>query len=231
MSEIPFQVVRSPKRKTASIQIDGTSVVVRVPMNLSDKSIEEIVQKKSRWIKEKLKFQEEILSRIKSREYVNGESYRFLGEDFYLSVADGKPKRVQLKNGRFVVQIPSDYSTEKKKKHIRSQMTKWYREHALTCLNGKVKRFSRVFGVSPVSVSVKSYKSRWGGCSRDGHLTFNWAVVMAPHRYVDYLVVHELCHLVHMNHSREYWEKVASTIPDYQECRDWFRFNGVTLVV
>ncbi len=231
MSEISYQVIRSSKRKTVSIQFDGTSVVVRAPKNLSEEIIVQIVQKKSRWIKEKLKIQEEVLSRIKPRKYIDGELYSFLGENYLLKVVDGKPGRVQLKHERFVVQIPDDFSTEKKKEFIRTQMIEWYQEHGLICLNNKVKRFSEVLGVSPSSVGIKSYKSRWGSCSRDGNLTFNWRVIMSPHRYVDYLVVHELCHLVHMNHSREYWEKVESIIHDYQECRNWFRLNGVTLNV
>jgi predicted metal-dependent hydrolase len=75
-------------------------------------------------------------------------------------------------------------------------------------------------------VGVKEYKARWGSCSSSGDVTYNWRIIMAPHHIVDYIVVHELCHLLEHNHGPKYWKHVKSVVPDYKECREWLKVNG-----
>lgn len=79
------------------------------------------------------------------------------------------------------------------------------------------------------SVKVKSYKSSWGSCSRSGDISFHWAIIMAPHYIVDYVVVHELCHMIHHNHSPAFWQQVEKVLPNYSECRGWLKVNGQEL--
>ena len=76
------------------------------------------------------------------------------------------------------------------------------------------------------SVGIKNYKSRWGSCTAEGDITFNWKVIMAPNRIVDYVVVHELCHLIHHDHSPKFWREVERFMPDYLECKEWLKHNG-----
>ena len=80
-------------------------------------------------------------------------------------------------------------------------------------------------------MGIKDFKSKWGTCSTRGDISYNWRVVIAPHRIVDYVVVHELAHLTHLDHSSIFWRQVAHLIPDYKECREWLKVNGVSLVV
>ena len=91
------------------------------------------------------------------------------------------------------------------------------------------RRLSKVIGVSPKSVSIKNYKSRWGSCSSNGELTYNWRIILAPHRIVDYVVVHELCHLLEHNHSPKYWKHVEHYVPNWREHRDWLRKHTTEL--
>jgi hypothetical protein len=93
-------------------------------------------------------------------------------------------------------------------------------------LRKKVEHYSRIVGASPSSVVIKSFKGRWGGCHTRGKLDFNWKIIMAPNRIVDYVVVHELCHLHHHNHSPAFWMCVKQAFDNYQECRNWLKENG-----
>jgi len=81
-------------------------------------------------------------------------------------------------------------------------------------------------GVTPSSVGIKSFKSRWGSCHVNGDIVFNWKIVMAPNRIVDYVVVHELCHLKHHDHSPKFWKAVEKVIPDYKDCKRWLKDNA-----
>ena len=81
-------------------------------------------------------------------------------------------------------------------------------------------------GVNPASAGVKGYKSRWGSCHSDGRVYFNWRIIVAPHSIVDYVVAHELCHLVHHDHSKKFWKLLGTIIPDYAERKEWLKVNG-----
>jgi predicted metal-dependent hydrolase len=102
----------------------------------------------------------------------------------------------------------------------------WYQEHAIVRLRQKVKRYAKQMGISPASVGVKGYKSRWGSCHSDGRIYFNWRIIVAPHSVVDYVVVHELCHLLQHDHSKKFWKRVCRVLPDYEERKAWLKLNG-----
>lgn len=109
---------------------------------------------------------------------------------------------------------------------VRQSLKQWYQTRALEKLKEKTKRYASILGVTPKSVDVKEYKSRWGSCSSSGDVTCNWRTIISPHHIVDYIVVHELCHLLEHNHGAKYWKHVQSIIPNYKECREWLKVNG-----
>ena len=86
-------------------------------------------------------------------------------------------------------------------------------------------------GVKLQSVGVNEYKARWGSCSSNGGVTYNWRIIMAPHHIVDYIVVHELCHLLEHNHGPKYWKHVQNVVPNYKECREWLKVNDESMRV
>ena len=126
------------------------------------------------------------------------------------------------------VQVPGARTNPGK---VKDALTQWYRTHAEQKLKEKAERYSKIIGVSPSSVSIKTFKGRWGSCDNRGLVQFNWKAIIASNRIVDYLVVHELCHLKQHNHSPKFWKCVESVFPDYQECREWLKENGRTLEV
>ena len=129
-----------------------------------------------------------------------------------------------MKNGYFLTTIPkTEEDTNKQVKHL---LMGWYQSHAEKHLKEKTNRLSELVGAAPVSVSIKNYKSRWGSCSSNGVIDYNWRIILAPHYIIDYVVVHELCHLLEHNHSPKYWRIVEKIIPNWKNYRDWLRHNS-----
>jgi len=136
-----------------------------------------------------------------------------------------------FRQGKLTISVPRQWTGKDREQHIVRELTAWYQEQALRHLREKTARHAERLGVHPSSVGIKSYRSRWGSCHRDGRVYFNWRIIMAPHSVVDYVVVHELCHLVHHNHSPAYWKLVTHTCPDYRDAKTWLKVNGQTLDV
>lgn len=221
------EIIRTGRRKTVSVSVQEGRVSMAVPEALSDSRIESLLAKKARWIKEKLLLQSEA-EPVKPREYVSGESFTYLGRNYRLKVEFGKPVSVKLRQGRLWVRVPEGCNNPGK---VRNALSWWYRTHAEQKLREKVERYARVIGVYPTAVRIKTFKSRWGSCDSRGLVQFNWKIIIAPNRIVDYLVVHELCHLKQHNHSPRFWTCVEAVFPDYKECKEWLKQNGRILEV
>lgn len=149
------------------------------------------------------------------------------GRNYRLKILRGTDGEVKLKGGYLEVGL----SKKPKDGDIRNALVEWYEQHALERLIEKTKRYAGIMGVTPHLISVRDYKSRWGSCSSKGEISYNWRIIIAPHHIVDYVVVHELCHLKHPNHSPAYWKSVKREISDYEVCRRWLKEHGSSLVI
>ena len=228
-----YQVIRRPRRKTASISVQpDCSVQILVPSFLSDLKIEELVQRKSGWIKTKISQFEEIRRNSGAKQYVSGECFTYLGRNYRLKVVPGVQKEycAKLLHGRLQVYVPAGAgSSNEREAHdqlVIRQLSAWYRQRAAVRLREKTQRYAARLLVAPVSVGIKEYKARWGSCHTDGRIYYNWRIIAAPHSVVDYVVVHELCHLVHPDHSQRFWNLLATILPDYAERKAWLKVNG-----
>lgn len=110
-------------------------------------------------------------------------------------------------------------------------LEKRYREAAKEYIPKRVAFYHELTGGNYTKITIRDQKTRWGSCSANGTLSFNYRLMLAPPRVLDYVVVHELCHLTHMNHSREFWDMVGSILPDYKEYKKWLKENGHTLTI
>jgi len=228
--DFPIEIIRTERSKSASIEIEDDTVKVTVPQNLSDLRIEELIKNRTVWIRQKLKIQTETI-RPKDKEYVNGETFSYLGRNYRLKCLSGGSGEAKLTNGYLTVWLTKDASGAAEGGCVRQSLQQWYQARALEKLKEKTKRYSAILGVSPQSVGVKEYKARWGSCSSSGDVTYNWRIIMAPHHIVDYIVVHELCHLLEHNHGPKYWKHVQNVVPNYKECREWLKVNGLSLKI
>ena len=221
------EIVRTNRIKTASIKVVEGSVSVVTPKDLPVVRVEQLIKQKTQWIKDKIRIHEKVLS-ARPKEYVSGECFSYLGKNYRLKVVQGVSFSVKLKNGRLVVQVPR---SKREPDTIRDALIQWYQARAEAKLKEKSERFAKMIGVTPVSVGIKSFKSRWGSCHQDGRILFNWKVIMASSSIVDYVVAHELCHMHHHNHSPEYWRCVEQVVPDYLGCKEWLKENAGLLQV
>ena len=224
--EFPVEVIRTDRKRSASIYLDGERIKVRVPKSLSDSRVRDLIEKKSPWIKRKLK-EAELAAPPKPKELVSGETFSYLGRNYRLKVLPGNSSSLKLKGGYLEASISGFSKT--REEEVRSLLLDWYQRHAQERLEEKTHRYAKILQVEPNCVSIKDYKSRWGSCSTTGDISYNWRIVMAPHRIVDYVVVHELCHLLEHNHSAVYWRHVERIISDFQECRKWLKRNSERL--
>ena len=224
--DLSIEVVRTKRRKTASIKVIDGAVQAIVSEKLSDGRVEALIQKRTPWIRKKLREQSQAVT-PKPKEYVSGESFTYLGRNYRLKVSRGTDRGVKLMGGYLEVGLPK----KPKDGDVRNALVAWYEEHALKRLTEKTARYSGIIGVLPNSISVRNYKSRWGSCSSKGDISYNWRIIIAPHNIVDYVVVHELCHLKHPNHSPAYWKSVKREFSDYEVCRQWLKNHGGSLMI
>ncbi len=163
-----------------------------------------------------------------AREYVSGEALPYLGRNYRLKVVEGELAPTKLLNGRIIVTVPEPSSQTH---YIQRALVNWYKRHANKKVREKVLRYANIVGVETGVIRVRDFKSRWGSCTPYGDLEFNWVIVMAPNRVVDYVVIHELCHLLHHDHSPQFWKEVERVMPDYKEHKEWLKQYGHGLIV
>jgi predicted metal-dependent hydrolase len=228
--DFPIDVIRTSRRKTASITIEGGIVQFSIPEKLSDKRLQNLIADRTPWIKQKLLLQSDTAP-VRPKEYVSGESFAYLGRNYRLKLSQRPTEGLKLKSGQLVLGVDKKLSESNGKAFIRSELEAWYHLHAERRLREKAKRYAGIIGEEPNSVSLKDYKSRWGSCSVTGDIFFNWKIIIAPHRIVDYVVVHELCHLLEYNHSPKFWKRLERVIPDYLDRKNWLKHNGNGLMI
>ena len=225
-NELSIQVVRSRRRrKTSSIIISNGIVKVVVPDQISDFTIKELINKRIPWIRKKLKDELNITPAI-VKNYVDGESFTYLGNNYKLKSFVRNISFVKVSSDYINVSLP-----KKSKENIKGLLERWYKEKAIEILTEKTNRYAKIIGVSPTAVSVGDYKSKWGSCSIEGKISYNWKIIIAPSRVLEYIVIHELCHMLEHNHSKEYWRHVNTYCKDFKESRKWLRMNGKYLVI
>ena len=225
-NELLIQVVRSRRRrKTSSIIISNGIVKVVVPDQISDFTIKELINKRMSWIKKKLQDESNIKPAI-VKEYVDDESFTYLGNNYKLKSFVRNVSFVKVSSDYINVSLP-----KKSKENIKGLLERWYKEKAIEILTEKTNRYAKIIGVSPTAISVGDYKSKWGSCSIEGKISYNWKIIIAPSKVLEYIVIHELCHMLEHNHSKEYWRHVNTYCKDFKESRKWLRMNGKYLVI
>jgi predicted metal-dependent hydrolase len=165
------------------------------------------------------------------RQFVSGELLPYLGRQARLFVIPADVKRVAVRFTRrcFEVTVPRELNGDARRAAIDRELTRWYRAQAAERLSAAVRRWAGLSGYAPRAVLIRAQRQRWGSCSPDGTLRFNWRIVLAPPAVIDYVVVHELAHLRLPNHSSAFWAEVARLMPDYPERRARLKALGPSL--
>lgn len=221
MEDIPYTVIRK-KRRTASIIVrPDSSVEVHVPLRLAEKHVREMVREKSRWILRKRREAVEQIGKFPPHEYREGETFYYLGRKILLRISRGTGRGVEVLDRELIVHVPLKGDVD-----VRKRVVRFFHTAALSAIRSRVIFYSSKLGLHPGPVRVRNMKSRWGSCSSSGALTFNVRLAMAPMSVIDYVVVHELCHLKEANHSQAFWALVEAAMPAYRREKDWLRKHG-----
>lgn len=221
--DFQVEVKRTNRKKSASISLQRDTVRISVPRFIPDTAIRELIIKRTPWIKKKLR-EYSLRKTIKPTKYISGEILPYLGRNYQLEVINGTDNSVKLIGGCLVATIDRNKSNTKNSPKV--LLENWYKIKAEKKLTEKTDYFSKLIGVYPKSLTVKNYKSRWGSCSIKGDLSYNWRIILAPNHILDYVVVHELCHLLEHNHSKKYWQHVEDYFPEWKNSRNWLRQNN-----
>lgn len=226
--DIEYRLLDGADRKTTDIIIerDG-SICVRPPLHMSAEQVDAIVENKRIWIYKNLAEWKELNTARVKREWKNGESFLYLGRNYRFGFIDEPATALQLKDGRFYAS--RSIFENAGESALRDAFIDFYTQKGIERLKKRVDYFTPKVGVTCNKVIVKDLGFRWATCSVNGDLSFHWKCMMAPSKVIDYIIVHELCHLHHRDHTTAFWNEVDKILPDYYERKEWLRINGASL--
>ncbi len=195
------------KRKKLSIHIDSSGfITVKVPKNTSKEIIISAIEHQGKWILEKLHEISAVRESPQKREYHHQGRFFYLGKEYLLH------ELIET----------NEIGEEELKKNLK----KFYISSCKKIVGERIKIYQQQLGVKPKIIEIVESKIKWGSCSSDKKLTFNYQLAMAPIEVIDYVIIHELCHLIHMNHDRSFWRLVGSIVPDYKKKQEYLARHG-----
>ena len=216
------------RKRTISLQVKDNKLIIKAPRTVSRKNLDEVIQNKQKWIKRRaiLDFEEQ---KLRNRKFINNEKFFFRGNEYRLSLILGGKEEVKIVDGLLLVTFKDDRAIESK--NVKSLIEDWYVRESAKILNTRTYEFAKKMKVRPTGITVKNYVAKWGSCTAKNKISYNWRIIMAPDCIVDYLIIHELCHIIEHNHSKNFWDYVGTYCEDFQKKRKWLRENGHKLVL
>ena len=222
---IEFRLTRNPRRKRIALIVhrDG-NIEVRAPQNASDEHVEDFVRNQADWVRGRLAQ----AAATPRRRWVDGETLLYRGEPHVLEVRTHEyPVATAVARDRsLLIMVPHTHHDGARAESVRRAVHRWMVDRALEVTRERLPELAQHVGVSPRRVTIKDMKTRWGSCSHKGNISISFRIVMAPPEVMDYLIIHELCHMAHPNHSPDFWRLVGTIIPEYECHRAWLRKHG-----
>lgn len=207
------------RRKSITITVErDRSVIVRAPEGIAASGVRTAVAAKKLWIYEKLRHPQKYSSHVSKKEFVSGETVPYLGRNYRLEVKRGSEENIRFVGKFIVTGATSDRASK--------LFTKWYHEKAKVQITERVIRHARNLGVQFNAVHISELKYRWGSCTPKNNLNFNWKLIKAPVFVIDYVIVHELAHLLENNHTARFWGIVKTQVPEFMKAKAWLREHG-----
>ncbi len=223
MKDIKIEKIIRTKRKTIGLQItDDATLIIKVPYHIGEDEIKNILLKHKNWINKKVKKIKERKIKYYPKKFIEGEKFLFLGKYYKLKIEKREELKLNINEKYFVI---SEAPLALKKRLF----TEWYKKNGYKVISERVKYYVQKYGFSYNKINITDAKKRWGSCSPSNNLNFSLRLIMAPIDIVDYVIVHELCHLKEKNHGKSFWRKVKSIMPDYKEKERWLKENGYFL--
>ena len=215
------QLFRTRRRTLAVIVEDDGRIVVRAPLRMHKGDIDEFVNAREKWILTKQAQALKRSARFVTKQYVSGEVFLYQGDPYRLEIEDVQ-RQPLIFNGGF-------HLSKASLPRAQAIFEKWYRRQAFRVISERAGLFAATNDFTFNQIKITAARKQWGACGPGGNLRFTWRLVMAPLPIIDYVVVHELVHLHHRNHSKRFWGKVKSILPDFRQREDWLEEHGVLL--
>lgn len=231
-SVIDYSVIRSRRRKTSEIIVDAKDVIVRAPFNKPLEEIREIVKGKAKWIRTKQSGYKSASPVIVTPTFQEGSTLPYLGRNHPFRIVydqreNDSNEKVELQNEVFLtfskISRPSN-------KHIEFLYNEWLFKRAVSTFEQKSKAYCMELNIRPPQVVIKNLKNRWGSATKHHVINLNINLLKAPESVINYIILHELCHLKIKEHSHHFWDLLRKFMPDYQDHVEWLKINGTKLV-
>ena len=202
---LPDKIIRSRRRSLALIISDKGELVVRAPMRLSYDKINSFIKEKEKWIISK---QKEIESKhLINKDVITYKNIMFLGCKYEVCYLEGL-KKIELTEKKLIAPISF--------KDNPTKLKQWFTKHAKNILTERLEFFANLMQIDYASISICNSKSKWGSCDSNRNIKLNFRLIMLPHKTLDYVLVHELSHVLEMNHSKEFYKIVSTIMPSYK---------------
>lgn len=216
--------IKYSKRKTLNITVErDRKIIVHAPEHTSTRKIEEIVQSKRQWLREKINHTQKYPVASQTKEFVSGETLLYLGKNYQLLVVDEAVQGVEF-DQRFTISKANQHKAN-------ALFKKWYLQQALKLIEPLATNYAKNLGVVYNEFKTSEMRYRWGSCTPANNIIFNWRIIKAPMFVLEYLVAHELVHLMENNHTPRFWNILSIQVPDYLKAKRWLREKGHLLEV
>lgn len=219
--DIEYTLIRSVKRKKLTITVErDSSIVVRAPQRVSDEKVHQIVMARRQWLFDKIRHPQKYgkAAPPPGKELVNGESTLYLGRNYPISIAETESGNIEF-NGKFI--IPPALVEKGPEKLI-----EWYKQRAGQKILPRVTQYSKQLGVEYQRAEIMESKYCWGSCTVNSRVRFNWRLIKAPMSVIDYVVVHELAHLIEEKHTPDFWNIVRAQVANADRSKNWLKEHG-----
>ena len=221
---------KDSQRKTTDIVIERNGIItVRPPADYSPEMVDAVVNSKRMWIYRNLAEWKDLNANTVNREWVNGETFLYLGRAYRLSLISDQQDALLLKDGRFC--LSRDLIELGGVDAAKRAFEQYFMAKGLEHFTNRVKYYSPKVGVTPSDIRIRDMGFRWATCGANGVLSFHWKSMMAPPQIIDYIVVHELCHMRHANHTDAFWNEVDKVMPNFYDRKEWLRQFGASLTI
>jgi len=224
-----FEIVYK-KRESLGITIDVYgNVEVQAPKGTTDERVLQLIEEKWDWIQQKSKEMKDRLLGQKVKIYDHGEMFLYLGKEYPIKVTQD----INILQDYVVFEgdMLKIYVKQLEEAKIKQALKRFYYQECKKLVERSIRSYQKHFKTKPRSLRISDNNSNWGTCDSRQQLTFNWKLAMAPQQVIDYVVVHEMCHMVHLNHDRSFWRLVGKILPDYEERENWLALSSWKMTV
>jgi predicted metal-dependent hydrolase len=228
---IPYHIIKSKRIKTSEIIVDSDRVTIRTPLNKSLSDIHNIISGKAAWILKKQKEYKKTIPQIIKPTFEEGSTLPYLGRNYPLRILKHQSEySIKFLDGEFTIGIKPSKQSPINTVKIKKLYEDWLIEKAQSIFKHKVEEYSKKLGVKVEAIVIKRLKNRWGSMTKEGSINLNVNLLKAPEDVIDYIILHELCHLKVKEHSYHYWDHVRRYMPNYQEKIEWLKISGNHLI-